>query len=189
MTKKDFTYQDNLIKEERFNSMVLDHMIHSFVLGIIFTLPVVAMGFPFKAHEEAEVAMVLWFGFYLNKDFLGGRSISKRLLGQVIIDNKTKKSASELQCMIRNFMMILWIIEVPISIFSPNRRLGDFMARTRVVRTEKVKVNTMLQDFKNLNIFRFILALGISILYSWAMFEIKDIIFPPISSPPFPSQP
>ena len=64
------------------------------------------------------------------------RSLSKRLMGLVIIDNKTDKGASSLKCFIRNLTIPFWPIEVILSLINPSRRLGDYIANTRIETTE-----------------------------------------------------
>ena len=58
-----------------------------------------------------------------------------------------------------------------IILFNPNRRIGDLMAKTKVVRAEKEEVKNMLKDFRNLDSLNWILAFGISIIYIWIIFE------------------
>ncbi len=75
---------------------------------------------------------LLYFAI-LNKDFFNGQSVVNRLLGYQIVNNKTMKPASSLRCMLRNVLAPVWPIEVIFVLFSPSRRLGDFIAGTKIV--------------------------------------------------------
>lgn len=166
----EFVYQDNLTATERLKSMLLDHFI------ICFTLlpPVIIL-------ELIGLEMVKWsgeimffsiFAIYINKDILGGRSVAKRILGQTIIDKKTEKPASELKCTIRNFTICFWIFEVIIVLFNPNRKIGDLIAGTKTVRTEKEDIKNMLLDFQKANKVNWILPLVIAFSFSWIIINI-----------------
>lgn len=115
-----------------------------------------------------KMLMILLF-VVLNKDFLDGQSIVKRYFGYQIIDVKTRKPASAIQCVIRNFTLILnWIILIVAAIF-PRRRIGDALAETMLVRVKKEKSIKMyfsrVAKFKLNSTFLF--SLIIAALYSW----------------------
>src|SRR5689334_10141418 len=77
----------------------------------------------------------LWIGcvaIYLCKDCIGGRSIAKRVTNLKVIDNKTGEAASPLQCLVRNILIFIFPLEILVVLFSPQRRLGDRLAGTRV---------------------------------------------------------
>ncbi len=63
--------------------------------------------------------------------------MGKRHFGYQIVDVKTNSPASELQCVIRNSTMIIWPVEIIVSMFNSKRRLGDFIARTKLVDKDK----------------------------------------------------
>jgi uncharacterized RDD family membrane protein YckC len=58
--------------------------------------------------------------------------------------------------------------------FRPSRRIGDLIANTKVVRTEKDEIKNMWQDFKIANKTNWILSLGIAITYIWVIFNFMD---------------
>lgn len=124
----------------RLLSMFLDHILSSII--------VVAFSFPFYAKIFADYGkepnqtlsspvltyiMLVGFVAYFCKDSFGGRSLAKRIIGHQVIDVKTGEAASPMRCMVRNIFCMLWPIEVIVVLVSPDRRLGDFVARTRVV--------------------------------------------------------
>lgn len=89
----------------RLVSMLLDHAIVIFALVPLLILA----GMIFGSNERFKPDPVDNIGFfiialvYLNKDFIGGRSIAKRLLGFKIVDRKTGKPANELKCFLRKY--------------------------------------------------------------------------------------
>ena len=168
-------YQDNLTTIERLKSMLLDHIIICFtILPFFMILTFVRIGMDIENELLNKITMFLIFGIYLNKDLLRGRSAAKRILGQIVIDNETNKPANELKCAIRNFTDIFWIVEVVIVMFNPNRRIGDLIANTKVVRTEKVEIKTMLEDIQSANKLNWITAFGIALVYMWIVFYFTD---------------
>ncbi len=66
---------------------------------------------------------------------INGRSIGKRTVHLQIINNKTGYPASPVRNVMRGFGFILWPIEIFMLFLSPSRRIGDFIAGTRVVQT------------------------------------------------------
>ena len=48
----------------------------------------------------------------------------------------TGKTATPLQCLLRNIFCMIWPIEIIVSFISPTRRIGDFVARTKLVLQE-----------------------------------------------------
>ncbi len=154
--------------------MLLDHVIMTFVMGFIvfllFGVGYLIFGNPneFKMPEwfvSLPILLgVLVFSIYFNKDAIKGRSPAKRMLGFIIIDNKTGKIANPIQSVIRNLTIILWPIEVIFSIFSPQRRMGDFIAGTKVIDDNK----TLETELKTGQI---IIAIIIGILFLLLIFS------------------
>ena len=130
----------------RLNSMSMDF---SFMLGVLF--PFFAILFiPFfiiiASSSEMNILLPMWIGIIpfffitfliLNKDFFNAKSIAKRHFGYQIVDLKTNRPANELQCVIRNSTMIIWPLEVLISMFNSKKRLGDLIAGTKLIDVDK----------------------------------------------------
>ncbi|SDF29797.1 RDD family protein [Ulvibacter litoralis] len=133
-------------------SMLIDHMIMCLVI-----VPLLALLFGLVAYFEDYLNK--WFGIslillpffiYLNKDFFKSKSPGKRILGYQVIDRKTNNPANELQCFIRNLTIcVAWPIEVIVSLISPERRIGDFLANTKVILAEKEKLKSFWTDLKS----------------------------------------
>ena len=73
------------------------------------------------------------FYTYTFKDSINGRSLGKRITNMQVVDNKTGKSASPLQCLIRNLFILIAPVEFILSFVNPYLRIGDRAANTKVV--------------------------------------------------------
>ncbi len=122
---------------KRLASMLLDHFITCFILMV----PVLAFVFirgnpadegPAMGPEFQFVFLGLMF-LYFFKDGFGARSIAKRMTKLQIVDNTTGRPASVMQCFFRNLTIVIWPVEVLITLFNSQRRLGDYIVGTRVV--------------------------------------------------------
>ena len=69
-------------------------------------------------------AFWLLMAFYLNKDFLKGRSPAKRLFQLQVVD-ADGHPANELRCFLRNVTALLWPVEVLVLLLGRRTRLGD----------------------------------------------------------------
>jgi len=170
LVKEEIEYIDDLTRIERLKSMLLDHFIMCLGVVPIFILPFI-LGLVTGYDWIQDVIILLCFGIYLNKDSFRGRSPAKRILGQVVVNITTGEPAGELKCTIRNFTDIFWIFEVIIILFNPNRRIGDLIAGTKVVRAEKEYVKTVFKDFQKANKKNLILTFGIAVFYVWIVFK------------------
>lgn len=136
----------------RIASMLLDHIIMCIAI-VPLAIFIFVIVFNFSENLNSRIGIVLLFFpffIYLNKDFFNARSPAKRILGYQVVDRKTEIPASELQCFIRNLTIcFIWPIEVIVGLISPSRRIGDFIANTKVIPAEKIKLNTLRLEFKN----------------------------------------
>lgn len=131
----------------RLVSMLLDHFILCFALVPVMMILVFATG------STMPFDMPIWpfyvvIAIYLNKDAVGGQSIAKRILGLKVIDRKTGQPANELQCFLRNMTVPIWIIELIPVLISPSRRIGDVVAGTRTVVSEKRPPFSLFSDLR-----------------------------------------
>jgi len=111
------------------------------------------------------------FSLYFNKDAINGRCIGKRAFNFQVIDIKTNAPASSLKCLIRNITVILWPIEVIVSMINTSRRLGDLIAGTRLSSYEPTTEKHSL-DWKMIIVS---LLLGMIITYLIAFYPIEYI--------------
>ncbi|WP_420553346.1 RDD family protein [Tenacibaculum aiptasiae] len=141
----------------RISSMLLDFFFFCFfiipliIIIIIIIASTISEYYSWKLSFQIEnLFFYLIIFIYFNKDFLRGKSPAKRLLGYQIINQKTSKQATELQCFIRNLTIIIaWPLEVIISFINIERRIGDLIANTKVIQSEKEEFESIWIDFKN----------------------------------------
>lgn len=129
--------------------MFLDHMGMVFVLmGFIlllfplFLLKEYVFGWLIIPNDLGAFMFLFLMGLfgslYLNKDCIRGRAPGKRLMLHVIVNYQTNEVASPVRCLIRSVtMFLLSPIEVVVILFSPNRRIGDYIAGTEVVNYDE----------------------------------------------------
>jgi len=128
----------------RLLSMLLDH----FFICFITIPPIVLLDHLLPVRTLDNYWFPLIFIIYLNKDFAKGKSIAKRILGLRIVDHKTGETANEWQCFLRNIFTMLWPIEVLFTLFSPTRKIGDYLASTHIRRSKEEKIFSIITDMK-----------------------------------------
>ncbi len=160
----------------RLGTMFLDHFIMCFIIvPPLIVMSLVVKSEPFEAKPIETFAFYLMMLVYLNKDFVNGKSISKRILGLRVVDRKTGASASELQCFLRNMTIPIWPLEVFVSLFSTDRRLGDLIANTKVEVSEKEQATSILQDLKKKRLTQISLwTLVVGIVYMGGLWYLMD---------------
>ena len=143
----DYMNDNNPSKGLRLGSMLLDHFIMCFVLVplMIFIDFVRESSVPFDLPVWQFYLIV---AIYLNKDAVLGQSVAKRLLGLQVHDGKTGQPANEFQCFLRNLTIPVWPIEVIAVLISPSRRIGDAIAGTRTVVSEKRPPLSIISDLR-----------------------------------------
>ncbi|MCA4898444.1 MAG: RDD family protein [Bacteroidota bacterium] len=135
--------EKNLNAGTRLGTMILDHFIMTFGT-MIFAIPGMISGFATAfnvSHERTNpdlfgnmsYVMLIGLAVYFCKDSINGRSPAKRFLKLQVVDNTTGIAASPIKCFLRNIFCALWPIEVIVALINPNRRIGDFVAGTKVV--------------------------------------------------------
>ena len=138
----------------RILSMFLDHCI---MFLLIVPLGFLIFGFGVLMEDSLNngigiVLVFIPFFIYLNKDFLNAKSPAKRILGFQVINRRTNKPANELQCFVRNLTIcVAWPLEVIVGLINPERRIGDLLANTKVIVSQKEKFNSIWTDLKTRN--------------------------------------
>lgn len=137
----------------RLGTMLLDHFFMTMIAGIFFIPEIISMTSNVLVHEQPKsnvfggtsYIFLIGFALYFCKDCINGRSIAKRILKLQIVDNSTGEVASPLKCLLRNLFIALWPLEVIAALINPNRRIGDWVAGTKLVSydstLEQPKVN------------------------------------------------
>lgn len=132
----------------RLGSMLLDHFIMGLAV-VVFLMPSAVKSVsdfqnPTNVGSGDFLVYLSYVGFaiYLSKDSILGRSPAKRILNLQVVSNKTGLPASPLQCLLRNFLCYLWPIEVLAALINPERKIGDYLAGTRLTFYDETKAQT-----------------------------------------------
>mgnify|MGYP000418356777 CR=1 FL=1 len=141
---------------ERLNSMILDQLIMAGISFLLF-LPyiIVSLAKSFAVEHEPELMSIsgpILFNLglsgiilYFCKDSINGRSWGKRKSGLQVVHYKTGNPASPMRCFVRNLTAFIFYIEFIVALANPERRIGDYLAGTKIVRydptSEPLKVN------------------------------------------------
>ena len=99
-----------------------------------------------------ELPSMIMFGgmmiVLINKDFFNGQSAVHRKLGYQVVDAKSGQVASKLKCMLRNVTSPVWPIEAIFIFASPQRRLGDFIAGTKLISVPASDPESLLSEIR-----------------------------------------
>ena len=98
----------------------------SFFMGILFYILLMLSVIPIG-------------GMFLNKDLFFARGPGKMICNLIVLDHQNKTPATPLQCLLRNLTILIAPIEIVFAVFSPKRRLGDFLAGTEISTYVKEK--------------------------------------------------
>lgn len=122
----------------RLGSMLLDHLFTCFIL----MAPMIPVIIYFNetdgennvagASPAFQLAFIGVLVLYFFKDSFNGRSLAKRVTKLQVVDYKTGMPATIGQCFVRNLFIIVWPVEVLVTLFRPQRRTGDLVAGTKV---------------------------------------------------------
>ncbi len=116
----------------RLGTMLLDHVIICFVClpPIILFKQIVYPDYRYQ--EILKYLNFPVFVIYFCKDCIHGRSFAKRNLNFCLLSYSMNSEATPIQSVIRNLFIIIWPIEVVFALFNQERRIGDFVAGTKL---------------------------------------------------------
>ncbi len=114
---------------DRFTAQFLDGLV-ALAVGAAMYFVADVIGLPL------ELAFLAWFLYLLLCDGLpGGQSIGKKFTKSSVVHFETGQPCSYMQSVARNFcLLVLGFVDWVFIVGKQRRRLGDFLARTRVVR-------------------------------------------------------
>jgi len=160
----------------RIAAMFLDHLVMTFII-MFLAMPVIFIGFDSSLENDTMalsskfdwkfILMILAVSLYFNKDIIQGKSIAKRALNQEVVNINNNKVASPIKCLIRNLFIVIWPIEVIVVLANPTRRIGDFVAGTKIDFVSSERDSKPKIDFKQVAvsiIIGFLMLFGASFL-------------------------
>ena len=172
-------FRKDLKPLERWLSMLFDHLFYCML--ILPLTPGLGQN-PDSINRELDLIIsIILYGLYLNKDFLNGQSLAKRLTGQIILHRKTQQPASAVRCVLRNSTIFLFPLEILVVYFSPSRRIGDLLANTQVLRVEKSPPVSWKREWGQFRPFNVVLALFLAAILAYVippiLFGIYALLF------------
>ncbi|KAA3627418.1 MAG: hypothetical protein DWQ02_19805 [Bacteroidetes bacterium] len=124
---------------KRIKAVAIDYLIMC-LLALLF--------YPFT--DDIFLVIMVIYTLAMNKDFLNGKSIGKRVM-KIQVQDLNVQVAGEWMCALRNFIFII-PFEMFIVLFSPGRRMGDYLAGTKVEQEEEFTLSTIHSELKQFRI-------------------------------------
>ncbi|MFD2562642.1 RDD family protein [Aquimarina rubra] len=124
------------ILENRVKAFIIDYLIMAIIGFIIFSLT-----------SDLFISMMIVYPITMNKDFLNGKSIGKRIFG-IQVHNLTDQKADEWKSSLRNFLLII-PIDLIFTFVSPIQRIGDRIANTKIGIENQRNLKTIGSELNN----------------------------------------
>lgn len=124
-----------------------------------------------KSQFLLQFLSALMITLLLCKDCMNGQSIGKRVMKLQVVDSNTEENISAVRHIVRNLFLPLWYIEILILMISKKERIGDYVARTKVISND-ASVGKMQLD-KN-TLFAVLLCFVVIFLLSFVLFRLID---------------
>jgi uncharacterized RDD family membrane protein YckC len=132
----------------------------SFIPFIILAVFLVKISQQLLAGQLGEMGvqllnLIIFFPLYglvitiFSKDFFNGQSIVNRLWGYQVIDIKTGTPPTPFKCMLRNLTLPLIPFELLFTLVNPERRIGDLIAGTKLVKVDKTDPEFILKEIES----------------------------------------
>lgn len=86
-----------------------------------------------KSQFTMQFFSALMITLLLCKDCINGQSFGKRVMKLQVVDSNTEENISAVRHIVRNLFLPLWCIEILILMISKKKRIGDYIAKTKVI--------------------------------------------------------
>ena len=143
--------------QKRIIAFSIDYFTFFFFLIIIQFI----VGLPFEKNMTLYSIEMVVFALFFCKDSIKGQSFGKKKMKLQVVNNSDLTQANPLKCLVRNFLLICWFIDIFL-LLSNKRRLGDIITNCNVIEYQ-------LQSNKNLHP-KEILFIILSVVISLAFF-------------------
>lgn len=139
-------------KNTHFLSSIADLNSITLISGV-FVLPDIVYHMVYYnpvTHSVPQTPPVLFYIMNLGlclvycKDCIGAQSLGKRFFKLQVISLKTGAAATPMQCLIRNFSLVLLPVEIIMILINPSRRIGDILAGTKLENIGDAKKTQVL---------------------------------------------
>ena len=93
----------------------------------------------FEQNYLMKISFSFMFSLLLCKDNLNGQSLGKRLLKIQVVDNDSLQKTTSFKYILRNLFLCVWPIELLIVLINGEKRLGDYIANTKIIITTETE--------------------------------------------------
>jgi uncharacterized RDD family membrane protein YckC len=124
---------------KRLIAFIIDILLIVIIMGALFVVIQ-----PIKSPILLQSLSSLMLTSLFCKDCINGQSIGKRIMKIQVVDEISNKEVSNIRHIVRNIFVIFWMIDVFVLFISREKRLGDYVVKTRVIcnkKVEKVQLN------------------------------------------------
>lgn len=125
--------------------MILKRLI-AFLIDLLLIAIIVNMFFfatpTVKSQLLVQFLSAMMVTMLLCKDCINGKSAGKRIMKIEIANEKEGEKVSAVSCVVRNIFVVLWIIEILVLFISKEKRIGDYVAKTKVVSNTSVPLKS-----------------------------------------------
>ena len=118
---------------QRFTSQFVDDLV-ALAIGVGFFVAAKSLGLPLELSVVGFLAYV-----FLCDGMPGGQSLGKRFTKTAVVSASTEEPCRYWQSLVRNLAMLLSFIDAVFILGKQRRRLGDYIAGTKVVRLDLIK--------------------------------------------------
>lgn len=115
---------------QRFTSQFVDDLI-GLAVGVACYFAAEALGLP----RELALAGAALYVFFCD-GFPGGQSVGKRFTRTAVVHAHTEEPCRYWQALVRNAAMLLGVLDAVFLLGQQRRRLGDYIAFTKVVQLD-----------------------------------------------------
>ncbi|NAS30454.1 hypothetical protein GTQ40_05700 [Flavobacteriaceae bacterium R38] len=124
---------------KRIKAVIIDYLI-MILIGVLV----------YEMTFNIFISCFICYPLAINKDFLNGKSIGKRIFGIQVQDLSNFK-ANEWKSSLRNILFII-PIEFFVIILNPKRRIGDHIARTKIGDENTFNLKSIQTELKEYRI-------------------------------------
>lgn len=129
------------MKKKRLVAIIID-----FAIIMLISQVFVFMSF-IKQNDLMKITFSIIFSLFLCRDNLNGQSLGKRLMKIQVVDNSTMQTPTSFKYILRNLFLCAWPIELLLVLINGDRRLGDYVAKTRIIiNTDNQPVKLKMKD-------------------------------------------
>ncbi|MBN2893690.1 MAG: RDD family protein [Bacteroidales bacterium] len=137
-----------IYKYKRYISSFLDCTV---LILIFFPFTIIADKYvtgEYSKFLQLLIGTPLMTAFFM-KDIFYGASPFKKLLGLKVVDTNTLEPITPVKSILRNSTLILLLpFEVIISFFSPRKRIGDLISKSKIIEVDRVSFSELRNELK-----------------------------------------